>query len=179
MSSRHKRQNFTWNFMNRIFKNQRERDTVRQPDRKVPQMHLQPSSAGQTALHMAVKILLYHTPRVSKMLLIFPVFLLGSCSSFRRAEVLQRTVSECQVKARWIRVISSTWLLPNPTIWGKHRTRWGNTPVWDTSGTQRDLLLNTGLLLSSSIELQWVPVILGTYWSIADSYNAIQIQCIL
>lgn len=35
------------------------------------------------------------------------------------AEVLQRTVSECQVKAQWIRVVSSTRLLPNPTIWGK------------------------------------------------------------
>lgn len=45
-------------------------------------------------------------------------------------------MSGCQVNAQWIRVISSTWLLPNPTIWGKHGTRWGNTPALDTSAAQ-------------------------------------------
>ncbi len=113
---------------------------------------MQPCSTRQTAPHMPVRIQLYH-PQILKMLSIFQLIPEGRCSTFRRAEVLQRTVSECQVKARRIRDISSTWLLPNPTIWGKHRTRWGNTPVWDTSGTQRDHLLNTGLLLPTGMDV--------------------------
>lgn len=105
-------------FHEHIFKDQRERDNVmqidRQADRKVSQMHLWAFSTGQTAPHIAVKILLYQTQMLKMPLISFTPS--GRSSSFRSAEVLQRAVSECQVKARWIRVIYSTWLLPNPTI---------------------------------------------------------------
>lgn len=67
-----------------------------------PTAHLRHSTNRQTAPNVAVKILLYHTENL-KMLLIFLTFLKGV--TFRRAEALLRTISECQVKARWIRVI--------------------------------------------------------------------------
>lgn len=60
------------------------------------------------------------------------IFLCRSC----RAPALRRDpcLSSRRRHGR-IRGTSSARLPPNPTIWGKQPTRWGNAPVWDTSGS--------------------------------------------